>query len=127
LDLFVTILFWSSLVLLFVTKAADVSTTIRHVGEHGESNPLARVWFVRFGFTGGLVLVCAIFTVLAVGQYVLVWWTCGSVGRSLNAACGFAIAWVQWDVVRLNAGGRHSRITVLALWAYSAWARWWRR
>ncbi|MEI7821275.1 MAG: hypothetical protein WCK55_10185 [Verrucomicrobiota bacterium] len=126
MDLIVAILFWSSLALLSVTKAADVVTTIRHVGEHGESNPLARAWFARFGFTGGLLLVCAIYSVLAVGQYVLVWWTCGIVGRSLNTVCGLAIAWIQWDVARFNATGRHSRITMLALRAYSRWARWWR-
>lgn len=127
MDSIVSILFWSSLCLLFITKAADVMTTIRHVGEHGESNPLARRWFARFGFTGGLVLVCALFTVLAVGQYLLVWWSCGLVGRLLNAIGGLAIALVQWDVARFNASGRHSRVTILALRAYSSWARWWRR
>ena len=126
-DSFVAILFWTSLCLLFITKAADVMTTIRHVGEHGESNPLARSWFARFGFTGGLVLVCALFTVLAVGQYLLVWWSCGFAGRLLNAIGGLAIALVQWDVARLNASGRHSRVTILTLRAYSTWARWWRR
>jgi hypothetical protein len=126
-DSIVSILFWSSLCLLFTTKAADVTTTIRHVGENRESNPLARAWFARFGFTGGLVLVCALYSVLAVGQYVLVWWSCGIVGRLLNAMCGLAIAFVQWDVARFNAGGRHSRFTMLALRAYSTWARWWRR
>ena len=127
LDSIVSILFWASLALLFATKAADVMTTIRHVGVHGESNPLARAWFARFGLTGGLVVVCAIYTVLAVGQYVLVWWSCGFVGRLLNTVCGLAIAWIQWDVARFNASGRHSRITMLALRAYSKWARWWRR
>jgi hypothetical protein len=126
-DSIVSILFWSSLGLLFVTKAADVVTTIRHVGAHGESNPLARSWFGRFGFVGGLVLVCVLFAFLAVGQYLLVWWLCGLTGRLLNAVGGFAIAWIQWDVARFNASGRHSRLTMLALRAYSAWARWWKR
>ncbi len=126
-DSIVATLFWSSLCLLFITKAADVMTTIRHVGEHGESNPLARSWFGRFGFVGGLVLVCAVFALLAVGQYLLVWWLCGLTGRLLNAVAGLTIAWTQWDVARFNASGRHSRLTMLALRAYSAWARWWKR
>jgi hypothetical protein len=126
-DAIVSILFWSSLGLLFLTKAADVLTTIRYVGEHGEPNPLARSWFARFGFTGGIVLVCALFLFLALGQYLLVWWFCGLTGRVLNAAGGLFIAWIQWDVARFNASGRHSQVTMLALRAYSAWTRWWKR
>lgn len=73
MDSLVSILFWSSLGLLFVTKAADVVTTIRHVGKDGESNPLARAWFDYIGFGSGLLLVCVVFTFVAVGQYLLVW------------------------------------------------------
>ena len=88
---------------------------------------MVRKWFARFGFTGGIVLVGALYTVLALGQYLLVWESCDSPGRLLNAACGLAIAYVQWDVARYNRSGRHSRVTSMALRAYFAWARRWRR
>jgi hypothetical protein len=39
-----------SLGLLLVTKLADLWTTVRHVGRHGESNPLARALFAKVGF-----------------------------------------------------------------------------
>src|SRR4051812_10510998 len=102
-------------------------TTIRHVGEHRESNPLARRWFARFGFTGGLVIVCLLFTVLAVGQFFLFWGSCGVVGGLWDGIGGLAIASIQWEVARFNENRRPSRVTILALRAYSTWARWWRR
>lgn len=46
-----------SLGLLLVTKLADFWNTIRHVGRHGESNPLARGVFEKFGFARGLAFV----------------------------------------------------------------------
>lgn len=45
-----------SLVLLLLTKLSDVWTTVRHIGRHGESNPLARALFAKVGFAGGLVV-----------------------------------------------------------------------
>lgn len=52
------------LVLLSLTKLADVWTTIRHVGRHEESNPLASRLLDRFGFAGGLALVVLVEAVL---------------------------------------------------------------
>jgi hypothetical protein len=123
----IAILFWLSLAALFATKAADVASTIRYVGSEGESNPLARSWFGRFGFTGGLVLVCVIHVLIAGGQYALVWSFGGAFSRAANALVGFGIAWAQWDVACVNAGLPHSWFTQFALRAYSAWGRWTRR
>lgn len=123
----VSIAFWLSLAALFATKTADVGSTVQHVGPDAESNPLARTWFARFGLKGGLVCVCAVYTVLALGQYALAWWMCGSVDRARNTIAGFVIAWAQWDVARFNATGRHSRFTMMILRGYAAWARWGRR
>ena len=117
----ISILFWLSLAALFATKAADVVTTVRHVGADGESNPLARAWFGRFGFTGGLVLVCAIYSLIAGGQYTLVWRFGGAFSRAANALVGFGIAWAQWDVACVKAGKPHSWFTRFALKEYAAW------
>jgi len=101
-----------------------VASTVRHVGAAGESNPLARSWFGRFGFTGGLVLFCVIYVLIAGGQYALVWRFGGAISRTANALVGFGIAWAQWDVARVNAGRPHSWFTRFALRAYAAWGRW---
>jgi hypothetical protein len=122
----VSFIYWLSLSALFLTKAADVITTIKYVGAQGESNPLALFFFDRFGFHMGLLMVCALFTVLAMGQYVLVWRTCGTYGRLANALLGFFVAWVQFDVARFNSTGRHSRITLFALKTYNRWRRKWK-
>jgi hypothetical protein len=41
-----------SLLSLVISKAADFITTVRHVGQEGESNPLARKLFHRLRFRG---------------------------------------------------------------------------
>lgn len=115
--------FWLSLVALLVTKAADVVSTWRYIGVDGESNPLVRPVFRRLGLGRGMVAVCAIYVVLAVGQYLLVWqvgWPSLLWG---NAVLGFVIAWIQWDVARFNSTGRHSAITGFALRVHHRWGR----
>jgi hypothetical protein len=115
--------FWLSLVALLATKTADVVSTWCHVGVEGETNPLVRPLFRRLGLRRGIVAVCAVYVVLAVGQYLLVW----QVGWPLllwsNGVLGFVIAWIQWDVARFNSTGRHSAVTRFALRVYTRWGR----
>ena len=110
-----------SLGLLLVTKLADVWTTVRHVGRHGESNLLARRWFDRFGFAGGLAVVMCIWSVIVGMVYVSAWSAPGWIQAS-TAIAGTAVAWVQWDVARFNATRRPSRLTRITMRAYGGWA-----
>lgn len=111
-----------SLVLLLLTKLADVWTTIRHVGKHGESNPLARRLFDRFGFAGGLAVVVCIWLVIVAMVYVSAWSSPGWV-QVISAITAMGVAWVQWDVARFNATQRSSRLTRIAMRVYGRWAK----
>ena len=116
--------FWSSFAALLLTKVADVVSTCRHVGGHGECNPLAATLFHRVGLAWGIAIVCVIYVGIALGQYWCVW----SIGWLpllwANSLIGFGIAWVQWDVARFNASGRHSWATRTAMRANLALGRW---
>jgi hypothetical protein len=63
----------ASLVLLVLTKLADLWTTLRHVGRDEESNPLARAFFRRAGFGGGLTLVMMLWTLIVAIVYTTAW------------------------------------------------------
>jgi hypothetical protein len=119
--------FWLSFAALLVTKAADVVSTWRHVGVRGETNPIARPLFAKFGLGWGMFIVCLIYLVVAGGQYLLVWWT----GRPLmlwcNGALGFLIAWVQWDAARFNATGKPSAMIKIAIRGHARWAQYLQR
>jgi hypothetical protein len=114
-------IYWLSFVLLLATKAADVVSTMRCVDENAETNPLAGRLFRGRGVKNGIAIVCAVFLVIAGGQYLLVWWLCGPVLQILNAALGAAIAAVQWDVARFNWTGKASRCTR----AVARFHKWW--
>ena len=62
-----------SLLSLVISKAADFITTVRHVGQEGESNPLARRLFHRLGFRGGLIAVVMIWLLIVGFTYGYVW------------------------------------------------------
>ncbi|MFZ9937379.1 MAG: hypothetical protein ACO3JG_10030 [Luteolibacter sp.] len=115
------IILLASLGLLLFTKLADVWTTVRHVGPHGESNPLARRLFCRFGFARGLAVVMGLWVVI-VGIVYASAWTAPAWWQVATAVVGFAVSWVQWDVARFNATRTHSRISRLAAQAYGLWA-----
>lgn len=110
-----------SLVLLLLTKLADLWTTVRHVGRHGESNPLARALFTKVGFTGGLAVVMGLWALIVGMVYVSAWSSPGWV-QIMTAIAGTAVAWVQWDVARFNSTHRSSRLTRFAMRAYGCWA-----
>jgi hypothetical protein len=110
-----------SLGLLLLTKLADVWTTVHHVGRYGESNPLARRLFDRFGFAGSLAVVMLVWAVI-VGIVYASAWSAPAWFQVATAVIGFVVSWVQWDVARFNATGRPSRITRLAARAYGYWA-----
>ncbi len=69
-----------SLVLLLLTKLADVWTTVRHVGRQGESNPLARALFAKVGFAGGMAVVMVLWAVIVGVVYISAW----------------SLDWVRW-------------------------------
>lgn len=100
-----------SLIALFVTKAADFVTTVRHVGPEAERNPLARRWFVRFGFRGGLLMVALVWLAIVTATYIPVWLWGGWLSRLGVAAMGFFTAWAQSDAARFNATGRSTWLT----------------
>ena len=110
-----------SLCLLLVTKMADLWTTVRHVGRHGESNPLARALFAKVGFLGGLAVVMGLWAVIVGVAYISAWFSPIWI-QVITAIVGTAVAWVQWDVARFNATRRSSRLTRLAMRAYGRWA-----
>ena len=111
-----------SLALLLLTKLADGWTTVRHIGKHGESNPLARCLFDRFGFAGGIAVVMLVWSVI-VGIVYATAWSALAGFQVATAITGLIVSWVQWDVARFNATRRPSRITRLAALAYDQWAR----
>ena len=107
--------------LLLLTKLADLWTTVRYVGKHGESNPFARLLFARFGFAGGLTLVMLIWG-LIVGAVFVSAWSAPVWIQVLTALFGTLVAWIQRDVARFNATHRTSRLTRIAVRAYGKWA-----
>lgn len=110
-------------VALLVTKALDVHSTLRHVGAHGETNPLAAAWFRRFGLVRGVWLVCAIYLAILLAQTWLVAWIDVPTLTWATFVCCIAIAWVQWEVARTNRTGKYSRVTRTVLSLHSAWAK----
>ena len=110
-----------SLVALVASKLADLWTTIRYVGAARELNPFARRLFARIGFTGGLGVVMALWLAIVVAVYVQAWkaqpWM-----RIIVGTVGVLVAWVQYDVAKFNAGGERSRLTQMALRAFTWWA-----
>ena len=112
----------ASLGLLLVTKLADLWTTIRHVGRHGETNPMARALFARVGFAGGLAVVMGLWAVI-VGMVYVSAWSSPEWIQVMTAITATVVARVQWDVARFNATQRSSRLTRIAMRAYGRWAQ----
>lgn len=110
-----------SLVLLLLTKLADLWTTVRHVGRQGETNPLARFLFAKVGFSGGLTLVMVLWAVIVGMVYGSAWSAPGWL-QVVTAIAGRLVAWVQWDVARFNVTHRTSNLTRIAVRAYGKWA-----
>lgn len=100
-----TLVLLLSLLSLVISKVADFVTTIRHVGQEGESNPLARRLFHRLGFRGGLIAVAMIWLLIVGLTYGYAWFAEGPLTQSLTSATGFFIAWAQWDAARFNRTG----------------------
>lgn len=110
-----------TVVLLFITKLADLWTTVRYVGRHGETNPLARYLFAKFGFVGGLALVMALWGLIVALVYVSAWSAPAWI-QVVTAIVGTMIAWVQLDVARFNATHKSTLLTRIAARAYDKWA-----
>ena len=115
-----------SLLSLVTSKAADFITTVRHVGQEGESNPLARRLFHRLGFRGGLIAVAMIWLLIVGFTYGYVWFAGSQFMQWLTSATGFFIAWAQCDAARYNRTGSTSWFTRLALRQHHLWAKVWR-
>lgn len=110
-----------SLGLLLLTKLADLWTTVRHVGQQGESNLLARALFAKDGFAGGLAVVMGLWAVI-VGMVYVSAWSAPEWIQMMTAIAGTVVAWLQWDVARFNATRRSSRLTRIAMRAYGRWS-----
>lgn len=101
--------------LLLITKAQDVVSTYKYVGEHGEKNPIARWLFERFGLVGGIVIVCIIYLAILIAEISVVvitaspWLVYGTV------LVGSFLSYVQYDVARFNRTSQHSVITIFLL------------
>lgn len=121
-----TLILLLSLLFLVISKVADFITTVRHVGQDGESNPLARKLFHRLGFRGGLIAVAMIWLLIVVFTYGYAWFTGSPLTQWLTSATGFFIAWAQWDAARFNRTGSTSWFTRLALRLHHLWAKVWR-
>ncbi|MCE9520634.1 MAG: hypothetical protein K8R87_13915 [Verrucomicrobia bacterium] len=126
MDMMADILLACSLLALIATKVADFVTTVRHVGPEAEQNPLARRWFARLGFRGGLVAVALVWIAVVAATYIPVWLWGGWLSRLATAGVGFLIAWAQWDASRFNATGKSTRFTRAMLRVYGWWRQRWR-
>ena len=115
-----------SLLSLVISKAADFITTVRHVGQEGESNPLAQRLFHRLGFRGGLIAVAMIWLLIVGFTYGYAWFAGSESMQWLTSATGFFIAWAQWDAARFNRTGSTSWFTRIALRLHHLWAKVWR-
>jgi hypothetical protein len=115
-----------SLLSLVISKAADFITTVRHVGQEGESNPLARRLFHLLGFRGGLIAVAMIWLLIVGFTYGYAWFAGNQCMQWLTSATGFFIAWAQRDAARFNRTGSTSWFTRLALRLHHLWAKVWR-
>ena len=115
-----------SLLALVLTKVADFVTTVRHVGETAETNPLAQRCFSLLGFKGGLWVVALLWLAIVAITYRYAWFSDEPLTQWLTAIFGYAIAWAQWDAARFNRMGRRSWFTRKALWFYGRWARFWK-
>jgi hypothetical protein len=105
---------------LVVTKLADLWTTIRHVGPEAESNPLARRWFKKFGFRGGLAMVMGVW-LLIVGLVFVQAWNAPLWLQVPTLIMSFFVAWVQWEVARFNAKGKPNHTIRAAMRIYQRW------
>jgi hypothetical protein len=108
-----------SLLCLILTKAADVTTTVRGLrrarGALGvEQNPLARRMFRRLDLTRGMALVLLLWALIAAACYVPAFFA-PAWYQAATAAGGGMVAWAQWDVARANHTGRHSAFTRLLM------------
>jgi len=116
-----------SLIALVLTKAADVVTTVRGVTRCGgsvewERNPFARWAFRRWGLGGGICFVMCVWVGITTLVFVPAIFAPG--WYQIAAAGGaFIVSWVQWDVARMNATGRHSRLSSLLLRLFSRFSR----
>lgn len=109
---------------LLATKALDVVSTWQHVGVDGESNPIARRWFQRFGLARGLILASLVYGVILAIEIAWVWWLDRPWLTAGTVVIGLFVSWAQWDVARYNRNRRHSWFTRRVLAAYGAWQRW---
>jgi hypothetical protein len=93
------------------TKALDAISTLRFVGLHGESNPIARWLFEKTGLAGGMAIVCALYILILGLQITVVVWINDSWTTYGTVTLGAFIAYIQYDVARFNRTRRHSAMT----------------
>ncbi len=117
------LLFWVSQSALLLSKAPDLWTTYRYVGASGETNPIGSWLFRRFGLLPGLIIAGVIhLIVVSVGT----WWAYQNlvgVWLLMWSLSSLWVAWVHLEVARINAGGRHGRMTRWIQRTYFAWGR----
>ncbi len=113
ISLVVNSMFWASLVALVLTKAADVYTTWRGIDPDGlaERNPLARLFFKRWGVRLGMGFIGLAWVLIVLVTYTGAWLYGTLAYKVAVAGIGSAMAWCQWDVARVNATGRTTLFT----------------
>lgn len=114
-----------SLLALILTKVADIVTTLRGIRRSGgsvqwEQNPLARKAMLRWGPLSGIAAVMVLWSLIIFACYAPAFFA-PAWYQIATAVGGFAIAWCQWDVARMNATGRHSWFSRLASRSYQTW------
>ena len=110
-----------SLLALVLTKVADFVTTVKHVGEEAETNPLARRCFSLLGFKGGLWIVALLWLAIVAITFGYALFMADPITCWLTALTGFGIAWAQWDAARFNRTGKSSRLTRMIFRLYNCW------
>jgi hypothetical protein len=109
----------ATIVLLLATKAMDVWSTLRRIGNAAdETNPLARKVMMGIGVKQGLLAVAVLALVIVQGAGIMAM----RGGAALQAGyvlIGVPIAAVQFAVARCNLTGRDNFITRLVRRAHA--------
>ena len=106
-------------IMLFLSKSLDIISTYRNIHQQGETNPLAKWVFDKFGLMGGMVAIALVYTgiVLVIGYQLTLETNPILIYTTLSG--GLIVAVIQFDVARANTTGKHSPLTKALIRVFS--------
>lgn len=106
-------------IMLFLSKSLDIISTYRNIHQQGETNPLAKWVFDKFGLMGGMVAIALVYTgiVLVIGYQLTLETNPILIYTTLSG--GLIVAVIQFDVARANTTGKHSTLTKAIIRVFS--------